>query len=133
VNFVLKRKLNPDGSVDRYKARVVALGFMQRVGIDCGDTYAPVSKYSTLRFLIAHCTPMKVDVTHPDVTTAYLNADLEEELWISEPPGVVGIPGHTYKLHKELYGHKQAPRAWAMKFKEILINIGFVLTSVCIS
>jgi hypothetical protein len=98
---------------------------MQRVGIDCGDTYKPVSRYSTLRFLIAHCTAMKVAITHLDVKTAFLNADLEEEVWLSEPPGVVGIPGYAYKLHKALYGLKQAPRAWAQKLKAKRSRIGF--------
>jgi hypothetical protein len=111
VKFVLKLKLHPDGSVDRYKARVVALGFIQRVRIDSGNTYAPVSRYSALRFLIAHCTVMKVAITHLDVKRAFLNADLEEEVWIPEPPGVVGIPGYAYRLHKAQYGLKQAPRA----------------------
>jgi hypothetical protein len=112
-----------DGTVNRYKARLVALGFMQRIGIDCEDTYAPVSKYSTLRFLIAHCTAMNVSITHLDVTTAFLNADLEEEVWVSEPPCMVATPGFAFKLHKALYGLKEAPRAWAMKLKATMINI----------
>jgi hypothetical protein len=85
-----------------------------------------VSRYSTLRFLIAYFTAMKVAIIHLDVKTAFLDADLEEEVWISEPLGVVGIPGHAYTLHKALYGFTQAPRAWAMKLKETLLNIGFV-------
>jgi hypothetical protein len=109
--FVLKLKLHPDGIIDRYKARLVALGFMQQVGRDCGETYAPVSGYSTHRFLIAHCNAMHIDITHLDVTPAFMNADLEEEVWISDPPGVEGTPGYAYKLHKALYGLKQPPRA----------------------
>jgi hypothetical protein len=111
VKWVLKCKYNPDGTVNRYKARLVALGFMQRIGIDCGDTYAPMFKYSTPRFLIAHCLAIKVTITHLDVTTAFLNADIEEEVWVLEPQGMVGTPGFAFKLHKELYGLKQAPRA----------------------
>jgi hypothetical protein len=88
VKFVLKLKLHPDGTIDRYKAMLVALGFMQQVGRDCGETYAPVSRYSTLRFLIAHCNAMHIEITHLDVKTAFLNADLEEEVWIADPPGV---------------------------------------------
>jgi hypothetical protein len=129
VKWVLKCKFNPDETVNRYKTRLVALGSMQRIGIDCGDTYAPVSKYSTLRFLIAHCTAMKVSITHLDVTTAFLNADLEEEVWVSEPPGMVATPGFAFKLHKALYGLKQAPRAWAMKLKATMINIGFEVST----
>jgi hypothetical protein len=106
VKFVLKIKLNPDGTVDRYKARLVALGFMQVVDRDCGETYAAVSRYPTLRFLIAHCNAMGIDITHLDVKTAFLHADLEEEVWIADPPGVVGIPGHAYKLHKAQCGVK---------------------------
>ena len=102
---------------------------MQRIGIDCGDTYAPVSKYSTLRFLIAHCLAIKVSITHLDVTTAFLNADLEEEVWVSEPQGMVATPGFAFKLHKALYGLKQATRAWAMKLKATMLNIGFEVST----
>jgi hypothetical protein len=126
VKFVLKLKLHPDGTIDRYKARLVALGFMQQVGRDCGEIYAAVSRYATLSFLIAHCNAMDIDITHLDVKTAFLNADLEEEVWIADPPGVVGIPGYAYKVHKALYGIKQAPRAWAQKLKDTLLDIGFV-------
>jgi hypothetical protein len=126
VKFVLKLKLYPNGTIDMYKARLVALGFMQVVGRYCGETYAAVSRYATLRFLIAHCNAMKIDITHLDVKTAFLNADLEEEVWIADPPGVVGILGHAYKLHKALYGLKQAPRAWAQKLRNTLLDIGFV-------
>jgi hypothetical protein len=126
VKFVLKLKLHHDGTVDRYKARLVALGFMQQVGRDCGETYTPVSRYSTMRFLIAHCNAMHIEITHRDVKTAFLNADLEEEVWISDPPGVEVIPCHAYKMHKALYGLKQAPRAWAQKLRETLLRIGYV-------
>jgi hypothetical protein len=68
---------------------------------------------------------LKVAITHLDVKTAFLNADLEEEVWISEPPGVVGIPGYAYKLHKALYGLKQAPRARAQNLKATLFRIVF--------
>jgi hypothetical protein len=94
---------------DLYKARLVALGFMQQVGRDCGETYAAVSRYATLRFLIAHCSAINIDITHLDVKTAFLNADLEEEVWIDDPPGVVVTPGHAYKLHKAQYGLKHVP------------------------
>jgi hypothetical protein len=107
----------------------VALGFMQRIGIDYGDTYAPVSKYPTLRFLIAHCLAIKVTITHLDVTTAFLNADLEEEVWVSEPQGMVATPGKAFKLHKVLYGLKQAPRAWAMTLKATMLSIGFEVST----
>jgi hypothetical protein len=75
---------------------------MQRVGRDSDDTFAPVSRYPTLRFLIAHCNAMSIDITHLDVKTAFLNEDLEEDVWIAEPPSVEGIPGYAYKIHKAL-------------------------------
>jgi hypothetical protein len=126
VKFVLKLKLHPDGSIDWYKARLVALGFMQQGGRDCGETYAAVSRYANLRFLISHCNAMNIDITHLDVKTAFLNADLEEEVCIADPLGVVSTPGYEYKLHKALYGLKQALRAWAQKLKDTLLDIGFV-------
>jgi hypothetical protein len=111
VKWVLKCKYNLDGTVNRYKARLVALGFLQMIEIDCGDTYAHFPKYPTLRFLIAHCLAIKVTITHLDVTTTSLNADLEEEVWVSEPQGTVATPGKEFKLQKALYGLKEAPRA----------------------
>jgi hypothetical protein len=64
---VLKLKVHPDGTIERYKARLVALDLMQQVGRYCGETYAPVSRYSTLKFLIAHCNAIHIDITHLDV------------------------------------------------------------------
>jgi hypothetical protein len=69
---------------------------------------------------------MQIEITHLDVKSAFLNADLEEEVWILDPLGVEGIPGHAYKLHNALCGLKQAPRAWAQKLRETLLRIGFV-------
>jgi hypothetical protein len=66
---------------------------------------------TNMRFLTAHCLAIKVSITHLDVTTAFLNADLEEEVWVSEPQGMVTTTGFAFKLHKALNGLKQAPRA----------------------
>jgi hypothetical protein len=58
---------------------------------------------------------MSIIISHLDVKTGFLNADLEEDVWIAEPPGVEGIPGYAYRLHKALYSLKQAPRACSKK------------------
>ena len=72
VKWVFKLKTGEDGKPLRYKARVVVCGFMQRDGIDVDETYAPVSKYATLRFLVSHCCTQRIDITHLDIKTAFL-------------------------------------------------------------
>jgi hypothetical protein len=71
VKWVFKLKTGDDGKPLRYKARLVVCGFMQRNGVDVDETYAPVSKYTSLRFLVAHCCAEKIDITHLDIKTAF--------------------------------------------------------------
>ena len=109
VKWVFKLKTGEDGQPLRYKARVVVCGFLQRDGIDVDETYAPVSKYASLRFLISHCCSEQIDITHSDIKTAFLNAPLEEVVSCDPPPGSVLTPGHNLSLKNTPNALKQRP------------------------
>ncbi|MHB1946432.1 MAG: reverse transcriptase domain-containing protein, partial [Metallibacterium sp.] len=111
-----KIKENADGSVARYKARLVAKGYTQVENIDYTETFAPVVKHTTLRTLLAYATKHDMRICQLDVSTAYLHADVKEELYMEQPSGfeVAGSNGERLvcRLKKSLYGLKQAGRNW---------------------
>jgi hypothetical protein len=93
VKWVFKLKTEDDGQPLRNKARIVVCGFMQRDGIDVDETYAPVSKYASLRYLVSHCCAEKIDITHLDLKTAFLNAPLDEIVWCDPPQAALSPQG----------------------------------------
>ena len=127
--WIFKKKLRSDGSIDKYKARLVIRGFDQRKGIDYFDTYSPVTKIATIRSLIALAAIFDLVVHQMDVKTAFLNGDLEEEIYMTQPEGceVPGQEDKVCKLRKSLYGLKQAPKQWYEKFDSSLVQNGFVV------
>ncbi|GJY28831.1 zinc finger, CCHC-type containing protein [Tanacetum coccineum] len=127
--WILKRKMKVDGSIDKYKARLVIQGFRQKEGIDFFDTYAPVARISTIRLLLALAAIHDLVIHQMDVKTAFLNGDLDEEIYMKQPEGFV-MPGHeskVCKLKKSLYGLKQAPKQWHQKFNDVVLSNGFSL------
>ena len=125
--WVFKIKRNADGTVERYKARLVARGFTQVEGEDFVDTFAPVVPMKTLRSFIATAAKRNYLVHQMDVETAYLNGVLREEIFMTIPKGVSGthLDGKVCKLQKSLYGLRQAGRRWYETLTEYLIHIGF--------
>lgn len=114
VKWVYKVKLNPDGSISKHKARLVVRGFMQRAGLDYSEVFAPVARLETVRLIIALASWKNWELWQLDLKSAFLNGSLEEEVYITQPPGfeIKGSENKVLKLRKALYGLKQAPRAW---------------------
>ena len=104
----------------------MAQGFSQTAGIDYGETYAPVSRYATFRALMAHVVGKGLCMAQLDIKTAFLNGDIEEEIYMKLPPGfeTLAPPGSVCRLLKAIYGLKQAQRAWNKMFVEFLTGEG---------
>ena len=103
--------MKADGSIDKYKARMVIKGYKQKEGLDYFDTYSPVTRISSIRMLIAIAAIHNLEIHQMDVKTAFLNGDLDEEIYMEQPEGFI-VPGQEKKvcrLVKSLYGFKQAP------------------------
>ncbi|KAL0340193.1 UNVERIFIED_CONTAM: Retrovirus-related Pol polyprotein from transposon TNT 1-94 [Sesamum radiatum] len=96
--WILKRKYKADGSIDKYKARLVAKGFKQKEGLDFFDTYSPVTRITSIRVLIAVAALYDLEIHQMDVKTAFLNGELDEEIYMEQPEGFV-VPGQEKKSH----------------------------------
>nr|KAJ0224348.1 hypothetical protein LSAT_V11C100031110 [Lactuca sativa] len=127
--WILKRKMKVDGTIDKYKARLVIQGFKQKECIDFFVTYAPVARISTIRLFLALAAMHNLVIHQMDVETAFLNDDLDEEIYMKQLEGFV-MPRNEHKvckLKKSLYGLKQAPKQWHQKFDDVVLSNGFAL------
>jgi hypothetical protein len=124
---VFKKKLKPDGTIDKYKAHLVTKGYTQKEGEDFFNTYSPVARLTTIRVLLSLAASYGLLIHQMDVKTAFLIGELEEEIYITQPDGFVveGQEDKVCKLYKSLYGLKQAPKQWHEKFNSTLISTGF--------
>ena len=125
--WIFKRKWKVDGSIDKYKARLVIKGYRQTEGLDYFDTYSPVTRINSIRMVLAIAALKDLEVHQMDVKTAFLNGDLNEEIYIEQPEGF-SAPGQEMKvcrLVKSLYGLKQAPKQWHEKFDNVMLSHGF--------
>ncbi|GAU27211.1 hypothetical protein TSUD_108020 [Trifolium subterraneum] len=129
--WIFKVKENPDGTVNKYKARLVARGFLQTPGFDFTETFSPVIKPTTIRIILTLVVTYKWLIQQIDVKNAFLNGVLQEEVYMTQLAGFeVADKTLVCKLHKSLYGLKQAPRAWYERLTQALLQMGFV-TSKC--
>ncbi|CAI7881735.1 unnamed protein product [Closterium sp. NIES-53] len=123
--WLYKIKSDADGKIERYKSRLVAKGYQQKEKVDYKELFAPVVKPTTLRTLLAGAAIKGWVVKQMDVTTAFLNGVLEEEIFMAQPEGFDVGSGRVLRLKKALYGLKQAPRQWYLKLRGVLEEIGF--------
>ncbi|KAE8733549.1 hypothetical protein F3Y22_tig00001120pilonHSYRG00173 [Hibiscus syriacus] len=128
--WVYKIKRRPDGSIERYKARLVARGFSQQYGLDYDETFSPVAKLTTVRVLLALAANKDWNLWQMDVKNAFLHGELDREIYMTQPMGFQSQdhPEYVCKLRKALYGLKQAPRAWYGKIAEFLTKSGYSVT-----
>jgi hypothetical protein len=120
------REVKRDG---RHKSRLVAGGHKQRPGVDFNETFAPVCSYRTLRMMLAMAAHADLVLRQFDIKTAFLHGYLKEEVYVRPPRGweyLAGGPGRVLRLHRALYGLRQAPRAWNERLTSELASRGFV-------
>ena len=129
--WVFKLKRNEDGSVQRCKARLVAQGYSQEKGLNYDETFNPVVRSESIRSVIAVASKNDLKMHQLDVTTAFLNGELEEEVYVKQPKGFV-VEGQEHlvcKLKRSLYGLKQSPKCWNLTLHTQLMEMGFKQTS----
>lgn len=125
--WVFLIKYHVDGSIDKYKAKIVATGFHQQQGVEYMYTFSPVIKATTIRLVLGLAANRDWPVRQIDVNTAFLQGQLKEEVFMSQPQGFSdpNRPSHVCHLKKAIYGLKQAPRAWYSELRSFLIQAGF--------
>jgi hypothetical protein len=129
---VFRNKQDDLGNVVRNKARLVAHGFTQVEGLDCGETFALVARLEAIRMLLAYASNHETKLYQMDVKSAFLNGYINELVYVEQPPGFEDPkhPNRGYRLSKALYGLKQAPRAWYERLRDFLIEKGFKIGKV---
>ncbi|CAI7857400.1 unnamed protein product [Closterium sp. NIES-54] len=127
--WLFKIKSDADGKIERYKSRLMAKGYQQKEKVDYKEFFAPVVKPTTLRTLLAGAAIKGWVVKQMDVTTAFLNGALEEDIFMAQPEGFDDGSGRVLKLKKAFYGLKQGPRQWYLKLRGVLEEIGFTTST----
>jgi transposase InsO family protein len=125
VHWIYSVKVDEHGNVIRYKARLVAQGCRQIDGIDVNEVFAPTSSFGARRVLLSKAAQEDLEIHQVDIKTAFLNGELEEEVYVSQPPGFSNGGTQVCRLNKALYGLKQAPRAWYQKLDATLAKHGY--------
>lgn len=128
LKWVYKLKRDTDEKIIKYKAHIVAKDYVQKQGVDYEEVFAPVTRLETVRLLLALAAKNSWEVHHLDVKSVFLNGELSEHVYVSQPEGFVkeGKEHLVYKLVKALYGLRQAPRAWYAKLNYCLEKLGFI-------
>ncbi|GJU87758.1 ribonuclease H-like domain-containing protein [Tanacetum coccineum] len=133
--WLFKHKFHADGTLSRYKARLVANGSSQQLGVDFDETFSPVVKPATIRTVLSLVVSRQWPIHQLDVKNAFLNGDLSETVYMYQPPGFVDnrYPHHVFLLQRSLYGLKQAPRALqGSQVTYLLIYVDdIILTASC--
>lgn len=130
--WVFTIKYNPNGSIERYKARLVAQGFTQQEGIDYMETFSPVAEFGSVKLLLGLAAATGWSLTQMDVSNAFLHGELDEEIYMSLPQGYtpptgISLPSKPVcRLLKSLYGLKQASRQWYKRLSSVFFGANFI-------
>ena len=128
--WVYKTKFLMDGNVERFKARFCAKGFSQIEGVDFTETFAPTAQRASFRVLLGLRSALNLQFEHMDASSAFLQGDLEEVIYIEPPAGYERVDSSgrplVWRLLRPLYGLKQSPRQWNVKLHKTLKDLGFV-------
>jgi len=124
--WVFKTKRDSQGNIERYRARLVAKGFTHKDGIDYKETFSPISKKYSFRIIMALVSHYDLELHQMDVKTAFVNGDLEEDVYMDQPVGFAeeGKEHMVCKLKRSIYGLKQASRQWYLKFNDTIVSFG---------
>ena len=125
--WIYKRKRGLDGKVETFKARLVAKGYTQKEGIDYDETFSPVAMLKSVWILLVVAAALDYEIWQMDVKTAFLNGELEEDIYMQQPKGFIAL-GQEHmvcKLHRSIYGLKQASRSWNIRFDQVIKLYGF--------
>ncbi|KAF7564387.1 uncharacterized protein PtrM4_152160, partial [Pyrenophora tritici-repentis] len=125
TKWVFTVKLKVDGTIERFKARLVARGFSQQHGIDYTETFAPTVRMDTLRLFLATVAKQGMECWQWDIKNAFTESYLKEDIYLTTPAGVKVKKGNVLKVLRSLYGLKQAGRDWNLLLKGFLTEIGF--------
>lgn len=125
--WVLKIKRKADGTIEHYKARLVAKRYTQQEGIDYDETFSPVSKFNSIRLILAMVTGLDLKLHQMDVKTTFLNGKLDEEIYMQQSVGFVekGQEDKVCHLQKSIYGLKQSSRQWYLRFHQAVLSYDF--------
>lgn len=120
-------KIKADGTIECHKTQLVAKGFHQQEGVDFSETFSPIFKHATIRLILSIVVTNNWPIQQIDVQNAFLHGDLHKEVFVTKPPGYIHPQFFHYvcKLHKSLYGLRQAPRAWFSKLSDKLMSLNF--------
>jgi hypothetical protein len=123
--WVYKVKTRSDGSLERYKARLVACVFQQEHGRDYDEIFAPVAHMTTICTLLAIASVRGWSIAQLDVKNAFLNGELRKDVYMCPAPGYSVPEGMVCHLRRSFYGLKQAPQAWFQRFAPVITAAGF--------
>ena len=125
--WIFKTKIDGDGNIERYKARLVAQGYTQKYGVDYDQTFSPVVSFESIRSIAAIAAQKGLKLHQMDVKTAFLNGELTEEIYLKQPEGFIekGYEDYVCKLKRSIYGLKQSARCWNVELDKKLKDMGF--------
>lgn len=126
--WTYKVKTNSDGSIQRFKARLVARGFRQQAGIDYHETFSPVARFDSIRTILSIAASRNLKLQQFDIKTAFLHGELDETIFMKQPKGYEDGTKRVCRLNRSIYGLKQASRCWNNRFTTVLNRFGLFPT-----